>query len=77
MKCNKENVTDFALPIPSVALLAVANADSCLSFSASFSLMNMNTDSLRINHKKKQTKYIKWFISALQNAKNNLYKSVK
>ena len=77
MKCNKETLIDFVLPIPSLVLLAVANANSCLGFSASFFWMNMNTDSLQINHKKKQTKYIKWFISALQNAKNNLYKSVK
>ena len=52
MKCNKEALTDFVLPIPSIVLLAVANANSCLGFSASFSWMNMYTDSLQINHKK-------------------------
>ena len=52
MKCNKETLTDFVLPIPSIVLLAVADTDSCLGFSASFSWMNMNTDSLQINHKK-------------------------
>ena len=46
MKCNKETLTVF--------VWVVAEDDGSLGFSVSFSWMNMNTDSLTINHKRKQ-----------------------